>query len=91
MTLANSAIDHIRPVNAFRTGSALEKAALCNHLSNLQPLLIQDNVWKGCVWSAADEACWRAHIVKNAYREIYYPRARLPLSEIEHSPMDELD
>jgi hypothetical protein len=91
MTLANSAIDHIRPVNAFRTGSAFEKGALCNHLSNLQPLLIQDNAWKGCIWSSVDEACWREHIIMNTYQSIYYPRARLPLSEIEHSSIDALD
>ena len=39
MTLTNSAIDHIRPVDAFQKGCLLEKTTLCNSLSNLQPLL----------------------------------------------------
>jgi hypothetical protein len=85
MTLTNSAIDHIRPVDAFQGGCPLEKATLCNHLSNLQPLLMQDNFWKGRTWDAADEDFWRRSIVKRAYPGIYYPRARQPLSEIERA------
>jgi hypothetical protein len=83
MTLTNSAIDHIRPVDAFQGGCLLEKQTLCNHLSNLQPLLVQDNFWKGRAWDAADESFWRKHIVLRPYPHIYYPRARLPLSQIE--------
>jgi len=85
MTLTNSAIDHIRPVDAFQGGCPIEKATLCNHLSNLQPLLVQDNLWKGRTWDAADEAFWRSSIVMRAYPGIYYPRARVPLSEIERA------
>jgi len=90
MTLTNSAIDHIRPVDAFQKGCLLEKTTLCNRLSNLQPLLIQDNTWKGCAWNLLDEAHWREHIIGNACKDIYYPRGRLPLSLIEQSAVKQL-
>jgi hypothetical protein len=86
MTLTNSAIDHIRPVDAFRAGCPIEAATLCNHLSNLQPLLVQDNVWKGLIWDAADERFWRTHIAMRSFAGIYYPSARIPLSQIERAP-----
>lgn len=85
MSLTNWAIDHIRPVDAFQGGCPLEKQMLCNHLSNMQPLLVQDNLWKGRAWDAADESFWRKHIVMRSYPYIYYPRARLPLSQIERA------
>lgn len=85
MTWANAAIDHIRPVDAFQKGCVTEKTTLCNNLRNLQPLLLQDNAWKGCVWQDADEAYWRENIIRNAsHRVIYYPRARQPLSLVEN-------
>lgn len=84
MTWTNAAIDHIRPVDAFRKRGAAEDLGLCNHLSNLQPLLLQDNAWKGHVWGPADEAFWRAHILhQTAPADIYFPQARAPLSLIE--------
>jgi hypothetical protein len=87
MTLTNSAIDHIRPVDAFRGGCPLEAATLCNHLSNLQPLLVQDNVWKGRIWDTADERFWRTQIAMRPFACIYYPSARVPLSQIERAPL----
>jgi hypothetical protein len=85
MTLTNSAIDHILPVDAFQKGCFLKKTTMCNSLSNLQPLLIQDNTWKGCAWNLLDEADWREHIIGNACKDIYYPCGRLQMSLIEQS------
>lgn len=86
MTWTNAAIDHIRPVSAFQRGCVDEKTRLCNHLRNLQPLLLQDNAWKGCVWRDADEAYWRKNIIVcRSHPDIYYPQARQPLSLVENS------
>jgi hypothetical protein len=85
MTWTNAAIDHIRPVDAFQKGCVAEKTTLCNNLRNRQPLLLQDNAWKGCVWQDADEAYWRENIIRNAsHGAIYYPQARQPLSLVEN-------
>ena len=87
MTWTNTAIDHIRPVKAFQGGCVDEKMRLCNHLRNLQPLLLQDNAWKGSVWQDADEAHWRKHIIAcQEYPDIYYPQARQPLSLLSSDP-----
>jgi len=74
MTLTNTALDHIRPVNEFKDNCLLEKLTLCNHFTNLQPLLHEDNAWKGDFWSQQDEAYWRDNIIlKQDNMKIYYP------------------
>ena len=76
MTVTNAALDHIRPVREFQKEGVGAKTLLCNHFTNLQPLLLEDNNWKGDSWSAADEEHWHKHIIlKPSYRKIYYPEA----------------
>ena len=75
MTVTNTALDHIRPVSMFKNNSFGEKVMLCNHLTNLQPLLHEDNTWKGDFWSTEDEIYWHEHIIfKSTKTSIYYPR-----------------
>jgi hypothetical protein len=76
MTLTNIALDHIRPVHAFSKQGKGAQMLLCNHYTNLQPLLHEDNAWKGDNWSAADEAFWHEHIIlKTSFDKVYYPQA----------------
>jgi hypothetical protein len=75
MTLTNTALDHIRPVNKFQKNSFGEKVMLCNHFTNLQPLLHEDNAWKGDFWSQDDEKYWHANIIfQPNLTSIYYPQ-----------------
>jgi hypothetical protein len=76
MTPTNIALDHIRPVRAFATEGDGARLLLCNHYTNLQPLLHEDNAWKGDCWSKEDEAFWHKHILLNReYDSVYYPCA----------------
>jgi len=75
MTPTNIAVDHIRPVRAFLSEAEGARMFLCNHYTNLQPLLLEDNTWKGDCWSDADEAYWHDHILmKTDYDRVYYPK-----------------
>jgi hypothetical protein len=79
MTLTNIALDHIRPVHAFSKQGKGAQTLLCNHYTNLQPLLHEDNAWKGDNWSAADEAFWHEHIIlKTNFDKVYYPQSAPP-------------
>lgn len=79
MTLTNIALDHIRPVHAFSKDGKGAQMFLCNHYTNLQPLLHEDNAWKCDVWSAADEAVWHEHIIlKSSFDKVYYPQSAPP-------------
>jgi hypothetical protein len=92
MTVTNTALDHIRPVSMFKNNSIGEKVMLCNHLTNIQPLLHEDNTWKGDFWSTEDESYWHEHIIfKSAKTSIYYPRTapRQP-SLLHRKQMDDL-
>ena len=74
MTLTNSAIDHIRPVREFQKHGVGAKTLLCNHYTNLQLLLLEDNNWKGDAWCSVDEAHWHEHIIfKPSNKGVYYP------------------
>ena len=74
MTLTNTALDHIRPVSSFKKNSVGVQTLMCNHYTNLQPLLHEDNSWKGEVWSFDDEKYWHDNIILQAsYKDIYYP------------------
>jgi hypothetical protein len=74
MTLTNTALDHIRPVHAFSRAGHGAKTLLCNHYTNLQPLLHEDNAWKGDHWSAEDERFWHEHIIlRRDYTAVFYP------------------
>lgn len=79
MTLTNIALDHIRPVHAFSKEGKGAQMFLCNHYTNLQPLLHEDNAWKCDFWSAADEAVWHEHIIlKTNFDKVYYPQSAPP-------------
>lgn len=93
MTLTNTALDHIRPVNQFKKNSIGERSLLCNHFTNLQPLLHEDNAWKGDFWSDDDEQYWHEHIIfQSARTGIYYPRiAPLQPSLLESKHKHALD
>ena len=76
MSLTNIAIDHIRPVKLFQSESNGAQTFLCNHYTNLQPLLHDDNHWKSDRWSAADDTHWHAHILlHDEHEHVYYPQA----------------
>jgi hypothetical protein len=75
MTLTNTALDHIRPVSSFRKCSVGVQKTLCNHYTNLQPLLHEDNSWKGDSWCLEDEKYWHDNIIlHSSYSDIYYPK-----------------
>ena len=76
MTLTNTALDHIRPVSSFKRGSMGAKEILCNHYTNLQPLLHEDNNWKGDSWTSEDERIWEDKIIMQPFfTNIYYPKS----------------
>ena len=75
MTLTNTALDHIRPVSSFKRNTQGAQNLLCNHFTNLQPLLHEDNNWKGEVWTPEDEKFWHENIIlQPAFKNIYYPK-----------------
>lgn len=88
MTLTNTALDHIKPVSSFKHCGVSAQKLLCNHYTNLQPLLLQDNTWKGESWSPADEQHWHAHIIlQPSYKHVYYPQhAHAQPSLLERHP-----
>lgn len=76
MTPTNIDLDHIRPVRAFAHEGDGARTFLCNHYTNLQPLLHEDNAWKADTWSNDDEVFWHKNILFNKEFDcIYYPRA----------------
>ena len=75
MTLTNTALDHIRPVSLFKKSSIGAQEILCNHYTNLQPLLHEDNIWKGDSWSFEDEKKWQDKIIMQPlFNSVYYPK-----------------
>jgi hypothetical protein len=75
MTLTNIDLDHIRPISSFKRNSGAAQKLLCNHYTNLQPLLHEDNNWKGEVWTLEDDKFWHEHIIlKPDFKDIYYPK-----------------
>lgn len=74
MTLTNTALDHIKPVSSFKRCSVSAQTLLCNHYTNLQPLLLQDNTWKANYWSPTDEKYWHTNIIMQPlYKKVFYP------------------
>ena len=75
MNLTNTALDHIRPVSSFKRCGLGAQRLLCNHYTNLQPLLHADNSWKGEAWSLEDDLFWHHNIImKPSHEQIYYPK-----------------
>ena len=75
MTFSNIHFDHIKPIKAFDLENEDDFNA-CNHVTNIQPLLVQDNMTKHDTWDATDEQYWIENIKNNAeFSQIYFPRA----------------
>lgn len=76
MTMDNTHIDHIKPVRQFTVEAEAtgELDARMHHYTNLQPLLIADNLHKSGQWDEACEQVWREQIIENpAFLAIYNP------------------
>lgn len=90
MGLMNIDYDHIRPVDKFVHEKNATDIKFCNHYTNLQPLLSQDNGLKANKWSREDESKYRSIILCNtSYQEIYYPAGVIQPSLLEADNMKE--
>jgi hypothetical protein len=59
----------------FKKSSIGAQEILCNHYTNLQPLLHEDNIWKGDSWSFEDEKKWQDKIIMQPlFNSVYYPK-----------------
>lgn len=72
MTITNINIDHIKPIYEFKRKQ--ENLHFANHISNLQPLLKEDDAFKNCKWSKEDDFFWQENIAGQSYSNIYYPK-----------------
>jgi hypothetical protein len=71
MTWDNIHIDHIKPVSVFNLDNEDEFLDCC-HYTNLQPLLVKDNLKKNNKWSDTNNQYWLDNIKGNDnYIEIY--------------------
>jgi hypothetical protein len=71
MTYDNIHIDHIKPVSVFNLDNE-EEFLDCCHYTNLQPLLVKDNLEKHNRWSEDNEIYWEKNIKSNSqYSEVY--------------------
>lgn len=72
MNWDNIHIDHIKPVSSFNLDDEDELNKCCNY-TNLQPLLIEDNLTKHNKWTDEDEVYWNENIKGKEYFGIYLP------------------
>tara|TARA_R100000951_G_scaffold19669_1_gene16542 strand:+ start:81 stop:896 length:816 start_codon:yes stop_codon:yes gene_type:complete len=72
MNWDNIHIDHIKPVNAFDIDDE-EEFLKCCHYSNMQPLLVEDNLSKSCKWTDEDDMYWNDNIIYKEYLDAYIP------------------
>lgn len=73
MSWDNIHLDHIKPVSKFDLTNE-EELLDCCHYTNLQPLLVDDNLEKSNKWNKNNEIYWLNNIKnKNDYYEIYFP------------------
>ena len=63
MTFENIHIDHIKPISKFDLTKE-EEIKKCFHWSNLQPLLVEDNLSKSNKWSDEEEDNWKNIIIQ---------------------------
>lgn len=70
----NMVIDHIRPKQMFLRNTLATRECLCNHYTNLQPLLPEDNTFKGAHWKHDDEVYWTLNIIMKPSSSVYYPQ-----------------
>ena len=70
MDFTNIHIDHIKPISKFNLDDEDEFLDCC-HYTNLQPLLIQDNLSKHNKWTDEAEIFWNENIKGKEYLSIY--------------------
>ena len=70
MNWGNIHIDHIKPVTAFNLDDENEFLDCC-HYTNMQPLLVKDNLSKSCKWSDENDLYWCNNIINKEYFDIY--------------------
>ena len=70
MNFDNIHIDHIKPVSLFNLDDEDEFLDCC-HYTNLQPLLIRDNLEKSNKWTDDNNIFWKENIKGKEYYEIY--------------------
>jgi hypothetical protein len=73
MTFDNIHIDHIKPACKFKLENPDELLKCC-HYTNLQPLLIDDNLVKGGKWCDDDDLFWNENIIYKEYLPLYLPK-----------------
>jgi hypothetical protein len=73
MNWDNIHIDHIKPISKFDLDNQDEFLECC-HYTNLQPLLIKDNLSKNNKWNDEHNEFWKSNILyKDEYLNIYNP------------------
>ena len=71
MTFNNIHIDHIKPISKFNLDDE-DEFLKCSHYTNMQPLLVKDNLQKSNKWNDDNEIYWNEKIINNDdYNEIY--------------------
>ena len=75
MSVQNMVIDHIRPKQRFLRESQASRDQLCNHHTNLQSMLAEDNAYKGHHWRTVDEQHWKERIYNQKKCHFIIPKA----------------
>ena len=70
MSWDNIHIDHIKPIFIFNLNNEEEFLQAC-HYTNMQPLLVSDNLKKSNKWSEKNEKYWQENIKNKEYTENY--------------------
>ena len=70
MDFTNIHIDHIKPVSSFNLDDEDEFLDCCNY-TNMQPLLVDDNLSKHNKWTDDDDIYWCNNIINKEYLNIY--------------------
>jgi hypothetical protein len=72
MDFTNIHIDHIKPISRFNFTDEGEELLDCCNYTNLQPLLIFDNLSKNNKWTDENELYWNENIKGNSeYNKVY--------------------
>ena len=70
MNFDNIHIDHIKPISAFNLDDEDQFLDCCNY-TNIQPLLVNDNLSKHNKWTDDDDIYWCNNIINKEYLNIY--------------------
>lgn len=73
MDFTNIHVDHIKPISRFNFTDEGNELLDCCHFTNLQPLLVIDNLSKNNKWTDENEVYWNENIRGNPeYNKVYY-------------------